>query len=203
MSETVKERMEFFIIDVNQVIDWKYLKSKRVLKKQIKEIVFQIDFYSSKYNNDSRVEIRSECRAWCRNYDKSLTIKSAIANISFLAEAGYWWDITSEKSREEVFQSMIEEIQTKVLSIVEELEKDYSSGLKKLVCRHGFSAYSNAIQLIDETLGREEALQAADEYSRNFSEMEKNLLKRFANGECNLVNERNLHYMIENQLIAI
>ena len=203
MSETVKERMEFFIIDVNQVIDWKYLKSKRVLKKQIKEIVFQIDFYSSKHNNDSRVEIRSECRAWCRNYDKSLTIKSAIANISFLAEAGYWWDITSEKSREEVFQSMIEEIQTKVLSIVEELEKDYSSGLKKLVCRHGFSAYSNAIQLIDETLGREEALQAADEYSRNFSEMEKNLLKRFANGECNLVNERNLHYMIENQLIAI
>lgn len=203
MSETVKERMESFIIDVNQVIDWKYLKSKRVLKKQIKEIVFQIDFYSSKYNNDSRVEIRSECRAWCRNYDKSLTIKSAIANISFLAEAGYWWDITSEKSREEVFQSMIEEIQTKVLSIVEELEKDYGSGLKKLVCRHGFSAYTNAIQLIDETLGREEALQAADEYSRNFSEMEKNLLKRFANGECNLVNERNLHYMIENQLIAI
>lgn len=203
MGEVVKECIDSFIMDINHAIDWKYLKSRRMLKKQVNEIIFQIDFYSSKYNDNSRIEIRSECRVWCRRYDKSLTIKSGIANISFLAEAGYWWDIQKENSRENTFQSIIKEIQTKVLPIVEEMEKDYNSGLRELVYRYGFNAFSNSIQFIDEVLGREEAFRAAGEYSKNFSEMERNILKRFARGECKLVNERNLHYMIENQLITV
>lgn len=203
MGEVVKECIDSFIMDINHAIDWKYLKSRRMLKKQVNEIIFQIDFYSSKYNDNSRIEIRSECRVWCRRYDKTLTIKSGIANISFLAEAGYWWDIQKENSRENTFQSIIKEIQTKVLPIVEEMEKDYNSGLRELVYRYGFNAFSNSIQFIDEVLGREEAFRAAGEYSKNFSEMERNILKRFARGECKLVNERNLHYMIENQLITV
>lgn len=203
MGEVVKECIDSFIMDINHAIDWKYLKSRRMLKKQVNEIIFQIDFYSSKYNDNSRIEIRSECRVWCRRYDKSLTIKSGIANISFLAEAGYWWDIQKENSRENTFQPIIKEIQTKVLPIVEEMEKDYNSGLRELVYRYGFNAFSNSIQFIDEVLGREEAFHAAGEYSKNFSEMERNILKRFARGECKLVNERNLHYMIENQLITV
>lgn len=203
MGEVVKECIDSFIMDINHAIDWKYLKSRRMLKKQVNEIIFQIDFYSSKYNDNSRIEIRSECRVWCRRYDKSLTIKSGIANISFLAEAGYWWDIQKENSRENTFQPIIKEIQTKVLPIVEEMEKDYNSGLRELVYRYGFNAFSNSIQFIDEVLGREEAFRAAGEYSKNFSEMERNILKRFARGECKLVNERNLHYMIENQLITV
>ena len=203
MGEVVKECIDSFIMDINHAIDWKYLKSRRMLKKQVNEIIFQIDFYSSNYNDNSRIEIRSECRVWCRRYDKSLTIKSGIANISFLAEAGYWWDIQKENSRENTFQPIIKEIQTKVLPIVEEMEKDYNSGLRELVYRYGFNAFSNSIQFIDEVLGREEAFHAAGEYSKNFSEMERNILKRFARGECKLVNERNLHYMIENQLITV
>lgn len=203
MGEVVKECIDSFIMDINHAIDWKYLKSRRMLKKQVNEIIFQIDFYSSKYNDNSRIEIRSECRVWCRRYDKSLTIKSGIANISFLAEAGYWWDIQKENSRENTFQSIIKELQTKVLPIVEEMEKDYNSGLRELVYRYGFNAFFNSIQFIDEVLGREEAFRAAGEYSKNFSEMERNILKRFARGECKLVNERNLHYMIENQLITV
>ena len=58
MSETVKEYIDSFIMDVNQIIKWKYLKSRRELKKQINELVFQIDFYSSKYNYCSDIEIR-------------------------------------------------------------------------------------------------------------------------------------------------
>lgn len=203
MSETVKEYIDSFIMDVNQIINWRYLKRRRELKKQINELVFQIDFYSSKYNSCSEIEIRSECRIWCKSYDRSLTMKSGIARISFGTDAKYWWDITSESSRKKVFLSIIEEIQTNVLPIVEELEKDYSSGLLKLIYRYGFDAYSNSIQLIDETLGREEALRAANEYSGNFTKMEKNMLDRFANGECCLENEKNLHYIMENHLITI
>ncbi len=203
MSETVKEYIDSFIMDVNQIIKWKYLKSRRELKKQINELVFQIDFYSSKYNYCSDIEIRSECRIWCKRYDRSLTMKSGIAGIPFRTDAEYWWDITDENSREKVFLSMIEGIKTKVLPVVEELEKDYSSGLLKLIYRYGFDAFSNSIQLIDEFFGREEALKAANAYSEGFKKTESNILKRYIKGECCLENERNLHYMVENRLITI
>ena len=104
MGGTAKEYIDSFIEDINKEINWKYLKSGRRLKKQIKDIVFQIDFYSSKFNGmDLRIEIRSECRVWCRKYGKALTIDNGIAFIPFLTDEGYWWDITSEENREIVF----------------------------------------------------------------------------------------------------
>ena len=42
MSVSVTEYIDLFIEDVNNAINWKYLKSRRVLKKEINDIVFQI-----------------------------------------------------------------------------------------------------------------------------------------------------------------
>ncbi len=84
-----------------------------------------------------------------------------------------------------------------------EMERDFAGGLKSLVYGYGFKAFFNSIRLIDERLGREEALKAAGEYARGFTKMEKTILKGFAKGERSLVNERNLRYMIENRLIGL
>lgn len=202
MATSVKESIDSFINDINNEINWKYLKSSRTLKKQISDIVFEINFYSSKYNGvDSHVEIRSECRIWCRKYDKSLTVKSAIATIAFLADKKYWWDITSEGNRKSTLQSLVQEINAKVISCTSEMEADFNSGLLNLIYSHGFSTYSNSIQLIDDLLGREEALKAASEYSKSFTSADQHLIKRFSNGETDLVNEKNLRYMLDNHLI--
>ena len=204
MAISVKESIDSFINDINNEINWKYLKSSRTLKKQIRDIVFEINFYSSKYNGvDSHVEIRSECRVWCRKYDKSLTVKSAIATIAFLTDKKYWWDITSERNRKSTLQSLIQEINAKVISCTSEMETDFNSGLLNLIYSHGFSAYSNSIQLIDELLGREEALKAASEYSKSFTSADQHLIKSFSNGETDLVNEKNLRYMLDNHLIDL
>lgn len=80
MTISVKEYIDSFINDINSEINWEYIKSSKTLKEQIKDIVFEINFYSPKYNSgDTHVEIRSECRIWYRKYDKSLTVKSAVA----------------------------------------------------------------------------------------------------------------------------
>lgn len=204
MSISVKEYIDSFINDINNEVNWKYLKSSRKLKKQIGDIVFEINFYSSKYNGvDSHVEIRSECRVWCRKYDKSLTINSSIANISFLTNKEYWWDITGEKKRNAILQLLLQEINAKVISFTSEMETDFNNGLLNLIYDHGFSAHSNSIQLLDELLGREEALKAANEYAKAFTRAEQNTLKRFISGESDLANEKNLRYMIDNHLINL
>ncbi|MDE6737674.1 MAG: hypothetical protein K2K07_01070 [Lachnospiraceae bacterium] len=154
MSVSVTEYIDSFIVDVNNAINWKYLKSRRVLKKEINDIVFQIDFYSSKFNSTgSRIEIKSECRVWCRKYDKSLTVKSGIADIAFMEDKGCWWDIRDEDNRNTVLHSLLQE------------------------------------------------LAAANEYMKNMSVSEQKMIGRFMNGENDLVNERNLRYMIDYHLI--
>lgn len=198
----IKEYIDSFINDINQEINWNQLKSRKQLKKIIHDLVFQIDFYSSKFNNmDSHIEIRSECRIWYKKYDKSLTVNSSIANIAFLEENGYWWDITGKDKREIVLRSIIGEIKAKVIPVTDELENNFNNGLLQLIYSYGFIPYNNSIQLIDELAGREEAIKAANEYSNKFTKAEKNLIKRFLNGEINLVNEKNLRYIIDNHLI--
>lgn len=204
MNVSVKEYIDSFIMDVNNEINWKYLKSSRELKKEINDIVFQIGFTSSKYNSsDSHIEIRCGCGVWCKKYDKSLTINSGIAGISFLEDKEYWWDIRSDKNRKAVLHSLIQEINTKVIPFTAEMENDFNSGLLKLIYSYGFYSVSNSIQLIDELFGREEALIAANQYSKSFTKLEQNMVKRFIKGEIDLVNEKNLRYMIDNHLIDL
>lgn len=202
MQETVKERIDSFICEINEEINWKYLKSSRALKKRIGDLVFQIDFHSSKYNDADQIEIRSECSAYCKSYG-NLPAERMIAYIPFLTDADYWWDITDDDKGKKVSLMLIKEIETKVLPIVGEMERDFSGGLKSLVYGYGFKAFFNSIRLIDERLGREEALKAAEEYAGGFTKMEKNILKGFAKGKRPLVNERNLRYMVENRLIVL
>ncbi|MBD5475492.1 MAG: hypothetical protein HDR17_05840 [Lachnospiraceae bacterium] len=202
MSVSVTEYIDSFIVDVNNTINWKYLKSRRVLKKEINDIVFQVDFYSSKFNSTgSRIEIKSECRVWCRKYDKSLTVKSGIADIAFMEDKGCWWDIRDADNRNTVLHSLLQEINAKVIRFTMKMENDFKSGLLNLICDYGFSAYSNSMQYIDETFGREEVLAAANEYMKNMSVSEQKMIGRFMNGENDLVNERNLRYMIDYHLI--
>lgn len=202
MITSVSEYIDSFIYDTNDGINWKYLKSSRKLKKQIGDIIFEINFYSSKYNDANlHIEVRSECRVWYRKYDKSHTIKSAIANIPLLENRKYWWDITDNKNRDTILQLLKSEISAKVIHYSSEMETDFNHGLLHLIYNYGFSAYCNSIQLIDELLGREEALKAANAYSKAFTPAEQNVIKRFMNGENALVNERNLRYILENRLI--
>lgn len=199
---SVKEHIDSFIVDINREIDWKYLKSSRTLKRQINDIVFEINFYSSRFNSaDSRIEIKSECQVWCKKYDKSLTVKSGIANIAFLENKDFWWDITAEDSRKAVLHSLIQEINTKVIRFTEEMEKDFRSGLLNLIYHYGFGAYSNSMHFIDETFGREEALMAVNEYAKIFTPLEQKLIRKYIDREADLTNERNLRYIVDENLM--
>ncbi len=193
---TAKEYIDAFIAEVNEEIQWNYLKSSKTLKKKIGDVVFEIDFYSSKYNGmDAQIELRSECRVWC-NY-------GMIAILPFLENWDYWWDITNSSKRQQVKKSLLAEIEKKVLSVVSVMQEDFVKGVMAIVTRNSFDRFSSSLQFIDEYVGREQAIELAKSYVDKFSSVDWMRAKSYLNGTDDLCNEHNLKYLIDNQLAEV
>lgn len=193
---TTKEYIDAFIAEVNEEIQWKYLKSSRTLKKKIGDVVFEIAFYSSKYNGaDAQIEIRSECRVWC-DY-------GMVAIFSFLENWDYWWDITSASKCQQVKRGLVVEIEKKVLPIVSMMQEDFAKGAMAMVTRDSFDRFSGDLQFIDECVGREQAIGLAKSYVDNFSTADWACVKSYLNGTDDLCNEHNLKYLIDNKLAEV
>lgn len=193
---TVKESIDAFIAEVNEEIQWKYLKSSRTLKKKIGDVVFEIEFYSSKYNGmDTQIEIRSECRVWC-SY-------GMIAFFPFLENWDYWWDITSLSQRQQIKRELVMEIKQKVLSVVSVLQDNFVKGAMAIVTKDSFDRFSSGLQFIDEYVGREQAIELAKSYVDKFSSVDRMQAKSYLNGNDDLCNEYNLKYLIDNKLAVI
>lgn len=112
MISSAKEYIDSFICEINDEIQWKYVKSQRELKKEIGDIVFCIGFKSSKYNNiNTHIEIRSGYGVYCRAYDKVPGVDPYIFIYPFLEDHEYWWDITNG-NREKIKSELVAEIKT-------------------------------------------------------------------------------------------
>lgn len=203
MFTSVKEYIDSFICEINDEIQWKYLKSNRELKKKINDIVFSIDFFSSKYNDmDTQIEINCDCCVWCRAYDKSSSTHSVIMHLQLLKDHEYWCDITNDNC-DKVKSKLIAEIKEKIIPLTDIFEKDYKSGIQALADIPDFYRYGNSLRLFDEYLGRDAAAAAAQSYVKLFAETDKKLAEKYLNGENKLLNEHNLKYLIDNKLADI
>lgn len=193
---TIKEYVDAFIAEVNEEIQWKYLKSSRNLKKKIGSVVFEIDFYSSKYNGmDAQIEIRSECRVWWND--------GLIAVFPFLENWDYWWDITSASQYQQVKEGLVAEIERKVLPMISIMQENFENGAMAIVTRDSFDRFSSDLQFINECVGREQAIELAKSYVDNFSSADWARAKSYLNGEDDLCNEHNLKYLIDNELAEV
>ena len=90
--EDAKTRL---IQELSEVTGFKYLKSG-VLKKSVKDIVFEIHFFSSKWNvSGQSIEINAELRLVYKKYGK-LPVDNIVALMSYQPNNGYWYDISTE-----------------------------------------------------------------------------------------------------------
>ena len=67
MSEKVNDTIALFISKLSETTGYKYLKSRRSLKKTIGQIVFEVLFFSSKWNDDNNIEINADFRVSYKN----------------------------------------------------------------------------------------------------------------------------------------
>ena len=66
----VEEAISRLIYELSIITDFKYLKSG-VLKKTIKDVVFEINFFSSKWNvSGQSIEINADLRLIYKKYGK-------------------------------------------------------------------------------------------------------------------------------------
>ena len=203
MISSAKEYIDLFICEINDEIQWKYVKSCSELKKQIGDIVFHINFYSSKYNNlNTQIEIRSDCSVCCRAYDKIPGVDPYILGYPLLEDHEYWWDITND-NREKIKSEIVSEIKTKIIPLAEALEADFSSGLQALASSGEYQRYWNSLMFFDEYLGRDEAIEIAQTYVAQFTDADRHLTRQYLKGENALINEHNLKYLIDNNLVDI
>lgn len=128
--EDAKTRL---IYELSTVTGFKYLKSG-VLKKTIKDIVFEINFFTSKWNASGQsIEINADLRLVYKKYGK-LPVDNVVASMSYNPAGGYWYDISTESKLLETRNILEQRFRETALDLVNRFECDYTSAIQYLFC---------------------------------------------------------------------
>lgn len=93
-----------------------------MLKKTVKDIVFEINFFSSKWNESGQsIEINAELRLIYKTYGK-LPVDNVVASMSYQPENGYWYDISTESRLLETRNILEKRFQETAMDLVHRFE---------------------------------------------------------------------------------
>ena len=149
----VAEAKTRLIQELSEITGFKYLKSG-VLKKTVKDIVFEINFFSSKWNESGQsIEINAELRLIYKTYGK-LPVDNVVASMSYQPENGYWYDISTESRLLETRNILEKRFQETAMDLVHRFENNYHSAVQYLFFE-GFEKYDVHLDFIAEHLGQE------------------------------------------------
>jgi len=196
--EDAKTRL---IQELSEVTGFKYLKSG-VLKKSVKDIVFEIHFFSSKWNaSGQNIEINAELRLIYKKYGK-LPVDNIVASMGYHPENGYWYDISTEDKLLETRNVLEKCFQETVMDLVNRFEDDYNLAIQYLFSE-GFEKYNVHLDFIADNLGqviiKDKAQQIYDELSDEIKEQ----VVQYQNGARNktwMLNRCNLKYIVDNDI---
>lgn len=203
----VKELIDSINESIAQEIGWKYLKSKRCIKKTLGKLEFKINCYSSKWNRkDEGVEVNWEFCLWTKEYDKTVNINSVVCRYSIQNGKEYWYDITTQEKRREVFEIVIEEIKKTAAFLYEQFEQDYRSAVRLLLKEEYFDKFHVQLDFLADNLGIDAVREIARKEYEKCPELIKQEVERYRNGE-NIsttwtLNRCNLRYIVQNNLLG-
>ena len=188
-SYTVDEALEILFKRLESEIGWKYLKSQRMLKKAVKNLVFEINFYTSKWNvSHKNIEVNAEFRLVNKDYGKlPSNVNNIVAWMAYQPDT-YWYDITTEEKLNDTFS---------------EFEKDPVAATK-ILFENYFDECSVSIDFVADMLGVDTIKEKAKEIYDNLSDEMKEQVVEYKNGIRNktwMINRGNLKYIIDENLI--
>lgn len=163
----VAEAKTRLIQELSEITGFKYLKSG-VLKKTVKDIVFEINFFSSKWNESGQsIEINAELRLIYKTYGK-LPVDNVVASMSYQPENGYWYDISTESRLLETRNILEKRFQETAMDLVHRFENNYHSAVQYLFFE-GFEKYDVHLDFIAEHLGQEAIKDKAHQICTGFA----------------------------------
>ena len=196
--EDAKTRL---IYELSTVTGFKYLKSG-VLKKTVKDIVFEINFFTSKWNvSGQSIEINADLRLVYKKYGK-LPVDNVVASMSYNPADGYWYDISTESQLLETRNILEQRFRETALDLVNRFECDYKSAIQYLFFE-GFEKYNVHLDFIADNLGQEVIKGKAQQIYEELSDEVKEQVVQYQNGAKNkswMLNRCNLKYIVDNEM---
>ena len=196
--EDAKTRL---IYELSIITGFKYLKSG-VLKKTVKDIVFEINFFTSKWNvSGQSIEINADLRLVYKKYGK-LPVDNVVASMSYNPADGYWYDISTESQLLETRNILEQRFRETALDLVNRFECDYKSAIQYLFFE-GFEKYNVHLDFIADNLGQEVIKGKAQQIYEELSDEVKEQVVQYQNGARNkswMLNRCNLKYIVDNNL---
>ena len=196
--EDAKKRL---IYELSAVTGFKYLKSG-VLKKTIKDIVFEINFFTSKWNASGQsIEINADLRLVYKKYGK-LPVDNVVASMSYNPADGYWYDISTESKLLETRNILEQRFRETAMDLVNRFECDYTSAIQYLFFE-GFEKYNVHLDFIADNLGQEVIRGKAQQIYAELSDEVKEQVVQYQNGARNkswMLNRCNLKYIVDNEM---
>ena len=128
---SVEETKTRLICELSTVTGFKYLKSG-ILKKTVKDIVFEINFFSSKWNASGQsIEVNADLRIIYKKYGK-LPVDNVIASMSYNPKDGYWYDISTESKLLETKNILEKRFRDTAMDLVKRFDEDYNAAIRYL-----------------------------------------------------------------------
>lgn len=201
--EDAKRRL---VSELALVTGFKYLKSG-ILKKSIKDIVFEIYFFSSKWNvSGQRIEINAELRLTYKKYGKlPSSINNVVAFMEYHPMEGHWYDISTESKLFETKNILEQRFRESAMDLADRFEKDYNAAIQYLFFE-GFEKYNVYLDFIADNLGKAVVKEKAQQIYEELSDEVKEQVVQYQNGARNkgwMLNRCNLKYIVDNNMLPI
>lgn len=197
----VEEAKTRLIYELSTITGFKYLKSG-ILKKTIKDIVFEINFFSSKRNASGQsIEINADLRIVYKKYVK-LSVDNVVASMGYNPTDGYWYDISTESNWLETKDILEQRFRETAMDLVSRFEEDYNAAIQYLFFE-GFEKYNVYLDFVADNLGQEIIKDKAQQIYDELSDEWKEQVIQYQNGARNkswMLNRCNLKYIVDNNL---
>lgn len=197
----VEEAKTRLIYELSIITGFKYLKSG-VLKKTIKDIVFEINFFSSKWNvSEQSIEINADLRLVYKKYGK-LPVDNVIASMSYTPIDGYWYDISTESKLLKTRNILEQRFRETAMDLANRFEEDYNAAVQYLFLE-GFEKYNVHLDFVADNLGQEIIKDKTQQMYDALSDEEKEQVIQYLSGARNkswMLNRCNLRYIVDNNL---
>ncbi len=166
---------------------WKFLKSRRCLKKKVKDLEFRIHFFSSKWNKS--YEYTGINAGFTIVYKKpgKLPVQNTAAYYEYHPRTGddlYWYDISTDEKCREVIEILKNEVRNTALDIVNGFENNREEAVRDLLENH-FDEYHVRLEFAADILGAEAVMPRIQTIVSSLTDEEKQEITDYRNGMRN------------------
>lgn len=195
----IEEALSFLLSSLADELGYKYYKSKRCLKKTVKNLEFVLDFYSNKWNKSGEsIEVNAGFHIYNKKYGKS-PAESVIASKMYKPDDKEWYDISSQEKLDEVTDELCNVLREEIGDLYLRFEENYTAAVEYLF-NDKFSEFNVYLDFIADNLGTDKIMVKANEIYTNLSDDMLAQIDDYKKGIKNkkwMLNRNNIKYIVD------